>query len=718
MRQTVLILAILITGACASVPPVVVPVRPPEITWEQKLGWMMRLEDQRMLRDPHTAPPVVLVPSTKDRPAIVAPPAPSDVIRLLGDQEARVRRRAALAAGRAGLAEAVEPLGQALSDQEVEVRQMAAFALGLIGNPAARPALLAALMDSEPIVQGRAAEALGLIGNRADAGAVSAMVQAHVRAGALSGIAPDDLTYPLTPAVEAARLGLYSLVRLGSYEAIASAVLDPAGQPVSHWWPVAYALQRNGDPKATPALMTLLTTAGRYTSAFAARGLGLVKAAAAVGGLMQIVQERQAPPAVVMQSVRALIAIGDIRAGPLMRTLATDAKADLALRLEALGAIGVLRPPDAVDVLLDLLSEPVARVRETAMRTLAQIDPDTFLTALSGLDPDRDWTVRAAQATALGTLSGPQAAPQLTVLLKDRDQRVIPSVLNALVASHAPGTEALLLARLVAEDPVVRATAAAGLGQLMASAAVRPLADAFRTWQADPSYIARAAALATLVKIDPQAARPVLQEALADRDWAVRVRAEELLRAMTSGSSPADPGPGPDPALTIRPAPSGRLVSDQEWAWLLNPPYSPHAYIETDRGTIEVELAVLDAPQTVANFMDLVRRGFFNGVPIHRVVPDFVVQDGDPRGDGEGGPGYSIRDEINELPMLRGTLGMALDWKDTGGSQFFIAHSPQPHLDGKYTVFGQVVTGLDVLDQIQQWDIIRKVTVWDGVAAR
>ena len=88
-------------------------------------------------------------------------------------------------------------------------------------------------------------------------------------------------------------------------------------------------------------------------------------------------------------------------------------------------------------------------------------------------------------------------------------------------------------------------------------------------------------------------------------------------------------------------------------------------------------------PLTVENFVTLARNGFFDGLTIHRVVPDFVVQAGDPRGDGEGGPGYTIRDELNERPYLRGTVGMALDWADTGGSQFFITHSPQPHLDAQ-----------------------------------
>jgi cyclophilin family peptidyl-prolyl cis-trans isomerase len=156
-------------------------------------------------------------------------------------------------------------------------------------------------------------------------------------------------------------------------------------------------------------------------------------------------------------------------------------------------------------------------------------------------------------------------------------------------------------------------------------------------------------------------------------------------------------------------------MSAPELAWAAAPPYSPRAYIETSRGTIEIELAVLDAPATVASFIDLARRGFFNGVPIHRVVADFVVQDGDPRGDGEGGPGYTLRDEINQRPYLRGTVGMALDWADTGGSQFFITHSPQPHLDARYTVFGGVVNGMEVVDRIQPRDAIASIRIWDGV---
>jgi cyclophilin family peptidyl-prolyl cis-trans isomerase len=126
---------------------------------------------------------------------------------------------------------------------------------------------------------------------------------------------------------------------------------------------------------------------------------------------------------------------------------------------------------------------------------------------------------------------------------------------------------------------------------------------------------------------------------------------------------------------------------------------------------MELTLFVADAPITVHNIVDLAKRGYFDGQRFHRVVPNFVVQGGDPRGDGNGGPGYAIRDELNRRRYGRGTLGMALSGPNTGGSQFFVTHSPQPHLDGGYTVFGELIEGGDVLDRIVQGDPIVRVTV-------
>jgi cyclophilin family peptidyl-prolyl cis-trans isomerase/HEAT repeat protein len=692
----------LIASACASAPPPAPTV--PAITWEQKLGWIVRLEDQRLLRDPNPPAPVILRPATQREPAIVAPPPPSDLIKLLNDSEARVRRRAALAIGRVGLVEGVEPLTRLLSDSEIEVRQMAAFGLGLIGDRSARPALVAALKDPQPLLQGRAAEALGQIGDRVDGDAIGAMVLGHITAGALTGVAPDDLTYPLSPPTEAVRLGLYALARLGAYDALAAAVLVN-GEPVSTWWPVAYALQRVGDPRAGPALMALVDTPGRFTASFAVKGLGSSKATQAASALRQIVEQRRRPPAVVIQAVRSLLAVRDPGAAPVLIKIVADSSSEPTLRLEAMNALGALVTAGHVDLLLDLVSNSVPGIRGAALQALARVDPDTFLTALASLDADQDWTVRVAVASALGTLPSAQGLPRLTVMLQDPDQKVIPAVLGALASSKATGVEQILLERLGSQDLSVRAAAANALADLKIAAAVQPLIDAYHRAASEDSYTARAAALGALARLDPAAARPVLFEALKDRDWAVRVRALALLREQNVT--------GQDEA--VRPATAGRSVTDPQWQALVAPPFSPHAFIDTDKGTIELELAVIDAPLTAANFIALARKGFFRNVPIHRLVPDFVVQGGDPRGDGEGGPGYTIRDELNQLPYLRGTVGMALDWEDTGGSQFFITHSPQPHLDARYTVFGRVVDGMDVVDRLVQWDVIRNVRIRDGV---
>jgi cyclophilin family peptidyl-prolyl cis-trans isomerase len=282
---------------------------------------------------------------------------------------------------------------------------------------------------------------------------------------------------------------------------------------------------------------------------------------------------------------------------------------------------------------------------------------------------------------------------------------VVPAAIAALAQLKAPDLGPRLLTLLAADDVVVRAAAANALAEMKVAGSETALAKAYRDGVKDGSYAARSAALSALRQVGGPAAMPVLREALADKDWAVRVRAAALIRELD---------PQADVAAAMRPGPP-RPATEYARPSLVNPGVSPHVYLDTDKGTIEIELAVVDAPQTCANFLRLAQDGFFSGVAVHRVVPNFVVQDGDPRGDGEGSPGYTIRDEINQLPYLRGTVGMALEWADTGGSQWFVTHSPQPHLDGRYTVFGRIVSGMEVVDVIQQGDVIRHVRTWDGV---
>jgi len=702
LRHTgIVALALVALARCATAPSGrVTPLVPPE----DKRAAILRLADRRVLRDP--APP-----ASEEVPAETAAPPPpqADLARLLGDADAHVRRAAALAIGRVGLADGVPPLVGALGDPEPDVRQTAAFALGLIGDRSAAEALSGALAaDPDPIVRGRAAEALGRLGDPAAAPAIGQMVGEYVQHGVLGALDADDETYPLAPPVEAIRLGLIALARLKAYAPLASATLGRDGLPVTRWWPLAYAYQRVGDRRALTILMHLAIGSGIYTTAFAARGLGELKDPASVRMLTPLLDPGRHDPRVVVAAVRALAQIGG-PAPPALVDLLDRPDLDPNVRLELIRALAALEAPSAVNAVMDFIADPWPAMRAAAIRTLARMDRESFVLVLSSLSPDPHWSVRAAVATALGELDYETAAPRLDELLADEDRRVIPAALAALVRLNAPSAEARLRAFFDDDDPAVRMAAVRELAALRPASGADALADAYRAWHDDPPYGPRAAALAGLAAYGRAAAQSVLTEALGDREWAVRLRAAQLLVELDSSASPWQ---------DIRPVPGGPPppVASYDDPSLLAPPFSPQLYIETDKGTIQIELAVLDAPLTVRTLVELARKGFFTGLNIHRVVPNFVAQMGDPRGDGEGGPGFTLRDEINERPYLRGTVGMALDWADTGGSQFFITHSPQPHLDGRYTVVGTVVGGMDVVDRLQQWDTIRRVRVWDGVA--
>lgn len=133
--------------------------------------------------------------------------------------------------------------------------------------------------------------------------------------------------------------------------------------------------------------------------------------------------------------------------------------------------------------------------------------------------------------------------------------------------------------------------------------------------------------------------------------------------------------------------------------------------IEMDKGKVVIEMFEKEAPNTVANFEKLAGEGYYDGLTFHRVIQGFMAQGGCPQGTGTGGPGYSINCEINPNKHLRGSLSMAHRGPNTGGSQFFICYEPQPHLDGVHTVFGRVIEGMEVIDQVKQGDKMNKVTV-------
>jgi len=190
-----------------------------------------------------------------------------------------------------------------------------------------------------------------------------------------------------------------------------------------------------------------------------------------------------------------------------------------------------------------------------------------------------------------------------------------------------------------------------------------------------------------LVKLRPDGTKELLRQWLTDPQAHVRHEAARALTAIEGSPVRAPTVPTRSEAPPASPVPAGTL-----WR------------IETARGPIIIEPDTEAAPATVAQLSRLAREGFFRSLTFHRVVPDFVVQGGDPRGDGEGGPGFTIPCEVSPRTYLRGTMGMALGGKDTGGSQVFVALSPQPHLDGRYTIIGTVVSGMELLDGMVEGD--------------
>ena len=696
MSRPALVAGLVLVAGCAATPPAEVPTpsTPPD-----PMSWILRLEDERRLADP--------APAAGVGAAVVPPAGPPrlrpDLLALLDAPAAYLRRRAALAVGRVGSLDGVEALVARLTDPEAEVRQMAAFGLGLIGDAGAADALVEALDDPSLQVQGRAAQALGLIGARSAAPAIGALVRRLVTSA--YDLEPDDMTWPLGDEVEAFRLGLYALAELQAFEPLAEAVLIDEERPILWWWPVAHALGRTEDPRALPALVTLTGVQGRVGVALAAGGLGALGDPRGVEALEELLRIDRRDRFVVAGAVRALGAIDDPAAVAALDRFVRIRALDRQLRRVAVEALANHAADASVEVFVELLGHPWPPLRAASLRALSRADPERFLFVLSGLGADPDWRVRAAAAEGLGHAGAEGGGAALAAMLADADERVLPFVLEALVAARSPDAPGLLLERLAAGDAVVRGAAARLLGELRPPGAVTALVAAYDAAGSDPSFLARAAIVDALAAYGGDAAVDALRRALDDRDWAVRVRAAERLAGLR---------PDAQPYARIRPAP-GRRGLDHAAPHLTSPPVSPRVYIETGRGTIEIELAVLDAPLTADSFSTLARRGFFDGLTFHRVVPGGVAYGGDPRGDDRGGPGFTLRDEPNELPFLRGTVGVARDYPDAGGSRFFIALTPQPQLDGRRTAFARVVAGMEVADALQTGDRIERVLVWDGV---
>lgn len=296
----------------------------------------------------------------------------------------------------------------------------------------------------------------------------------------------------------------------------------------------------------------------------------------------------------------------------------------------------------------------------------------------------------------------PKAGDVVTVRCVPLQTMSVPDFLRAYAAFKPEDLAELLRDKIREDDVIIRATAAELISEQAPSegnarALIEALPVAMRDKDLNDAALSILDALATQKN---QAANDAIKTALDSSDHLIRRRAVALLKANGAG----------DFSNRIGTVKTRNTETDYLRA-IARIGRTVTATVLTSKGAFTIEFLPEEAPLTVDNFVQLARKGYFNGQTVPRVVPNFVIQTGDPRGDQNGGPGYQIRCEINEVPYERGAVGMALSGKDTGGSQWFVTHSPQPHLDGGYTVFGSVIRGLDVVDNIARGDGILRVTV-------
>ena len=590
---------------------------------------------------------------------------------LLTDTAPVARGAAAIALGRIQNRGSVPALTAALGDKAANVRAEAAFALGLIGDSTAARGLVACLSkETVPTVRERVVTALGMVGARSASAALARSLRAP------RGAERD------AAALAAARSKDSSLV-----DPLSAAANDK--RPETRWR-VAYALGRIGDRRGAPALRRLSTDKVEIVRYQAARALGDVGDSTAAARLVALL----ADPAwrVRVNAAHALGVLKTRRDARSLRPLLQDSNPHV--RWEAALALGAVEDSGAVTALTKALADSATGVVQAAALSLLRIQGERAVPTIAPALDLLPGFLRSGLVEALGPVSGPMA---LEILMsRARDSTDAPQSAGAASAlAKRPADAAvsipLLRSLLAARDYTVVCSAAEALGTLADSASVPALAALMARANGTEDADIRASAATALSTLKTPAALDALRPARRDPERRIR----EI--ATTALGLPRDSvAPEPAPPLRVERIPAALPKT---------------AVVETERGEIRIALDGTHAPRTVENFARLAQAGYFDGLAFHRVVPNFVVQDGCPRGDGWGGPGYAIPCEYNALPYDVGTVGMALSGKDTGGSQWFITLSPQPRLEGNYTAFGRVVSGMEAVERVMPGDRIVRITV-------
>lgn len=593
------------------------------------------------------------------------------------DPSPAVRARAALALGRLRVESQPPPaLLKLADDPEVEVRAAAAFALGQTrGTESVLGERWRA--EADPGVRSRLAVALGKQGGPSAVSLLLAGLDGPEAAACAEGLG---------------RLAMRK-VDGAATERVARALLDRVGPlPLGATRQrAAWALARMGLTTAGPETVQRLgelaaSDPDGLVRAWALRAWsGLAEGPARERGL--VAAARDPFPGVRIAAARALAKGCWPGAGPTLAGLLADAEAPV--RLEGIAAVGACEALDAPAMLRDALRSEDATVRAAAVGALAggkrlEGGPEAWTGETQPL------LVRVA---AVEALTDPKRLRELAL---SADPPALRSAAAGALLSQERLKVADALALLPAKDPVIAQAAADWLREHPDPAAEGPLVARLRKGDlGPPEALTFVRALASLYR-SGRIATPAPEAPAAVTPWLghpqLRAEVPAIAAVLRIPTPPAD-----HPSLRLPPLEEVLAIRG--------------ARIYTSEGEIRLRLAAADAPYTVWNFATLADRGYFDGIPFHRVVPDFVAQAGDPRGDGWGGPGWEIPDEINELPYVEGALGMALSGPDTGGSQWFITLSPQPHLEGTYTVFGQVTSGLQNARALDQGDRIDRIVI-------
>ena len=571
------------------------------------------------------------------------------VDRGLASSSPAVRAEAARAIGQVGRAKAaprVATLRSLLRGPDARVAAQAAYSLGLLRDTASIPALTEALTWSSPVAR-EAAWSLGQIGNAARDAIVGALARGHSDPGTRSQLLLASAKLTPVPA--------QSVIRYFD---------DPNPSVI---WAAAYAISRT---RTVAGLRALWDLGDSLESRSPAMRPGSDPAASFFdAGRAPYIEPEWLPFRIRAEIARMLT-----------RSVAGDSLASLA-----------------IPSLAQYARDEHPHVRINALRSLGSYGSRARAHVIASAR-DSDANVRIAAVQSLATVRDSGAVPWAELWAADTGLTYRRSLLEG---SLRFGIELPAIADWTRDAGWQRrAAVASAAGGAPTGAQSLRIAEPLL---ADPDARVRAAAVGGIAsdtsRITPQV-RELLNAAATDSDRMVKERALSLLSRRPEDESERA-APVRDMAWyesvvreIVAPSLDGRPV---------------RATLNTERGPIVVEFFGPEAPLTVRNFLDLARGGTYRGTRFHRVVPNFVVQDGDPRGDGSGGPGYSIRDELNPHRYERGVLGMALSGPDTGGSQWFITHSPQPHLDGGYTVFGRVISGFAALDAIVQGDLLMDV---------